>query len=331
MSFSFPNIQPSLEQLEKKLSREFSSYKGIAGELSLYATDGRGKRLRPLLLFLSGNLFGSIGDQHITAAAAIELIHTATLIHDDIIDEAEIRRKKPSLNKAYGPELAVMTGDLVLSHAMGLLVSLPNNRIARQVTQITNEICEGEMLQTFRRFHLGITESEYIEVIEKKTASLFGVSCQIGAELSGADIKASSVLAEFGRSLGIAFQIVDDCLDIVGSEDELGKSLGTDMKKGKLTLPFIRLLNQLHGKEKEELEKGISVPLTPEKIKTVQECLRSKGMVEEAIQSAQTRIEDSIQALKTLSSVSPEALEQFNRITDVIFEPLTDKLSAKIS
>ncbi len=320
-----PLIQPTLDALEKKLTQEFSSYKDIAAELAQYAAGGQGKRLRPILVFLSGKLFGEVDERHITLASAIELIHTATLIHDDIIDEAEIRRKKPSLNHAYGPELAVMTGDLILSHAMGLLVSLPDNKAAQQVTQITNEICEGEMLQTFRRFHLGICEQEYLEVIEKKTASLFGVSCSVGAEFSGADAQSAKVMGEFGRTLGIAFQIVDDCLDIVGSENDLGKSLGTDMKKGKLTLPFIRLLAQLEGSARDELEKSVSVPLTPEKMQALQKELREKGMVEAAIQEATQRVAQSKEALKGLNLNNKEVLDALFEVADQIFVPLQEK------
>lgn len=330
MSINLQLIQSNLDVLEEKLVQEFSSYQDIAAELAQYAAGGQGKRLRPILLFLCGKLFGEVDERHIVAASAIELIHTATLIHDDIIDEAQIRRKKPSLNHAYGPELAVMTGDLVLSHAMGLLVSLTDNRAAQKVTQITNEICEGEMLQTFRRFHLGISEQEYLEVIEKKTASLFGVSCQLGAEFSGADEKATQLVGQFGRTLGIAFQIVDDCLDIVGSENDLGKSLGTDMKKGKLTLPFIRLLSQLNGDAKKELEEMVSAPLDAEKMKKLQALLREKGMVEEAINSAAKRVDQSKQDLKGLKNISPEALDILIAVADQIFIPLQEKFPVQL-
>ncbi len=323
-------IQPHLDCLEEQLSKQFSSYQDIAAELAQYAAGGRGKRLRPILLFLSGKLFGELDERHLFAASAIELIHTATLIHDDIIDEAQIRRKKLSLNKAYGPELAVMTGDLILSHAMGLLLRLPDREAAQKVIQVTNEICEGEMLQTFRRFHLGISEKEYFQVIEKKTASLFDVSCQLGAQFSGADEAAVRLLGRFGRSVGIAFQIVDDCLDIVGSEEDLGKSLGTDMKKGKLTLPFIRLLSQLNGSAKKFLEEKASSPLTPEKMKKLQEILREKGVVEEAVRAALERVEKSKQEIKTLRTIAADPLNALLATTDQIFTPLQEKFSVKI-
>lgn len=321
-------IQSTLDQLEEQLSKEFSTYGELASELALYAAGGQGKRLRPVLHFLSGKLFGELDERHVKAATSIELIHTATLIHDDIIDEAQIRRKKPSLNKAYGPELAVMTGDLILSHAMGILVSLPDNYPAQLITQSTNEICEGEMLQTFRRFHLGISEEEYYEVIEKKTASLFDVSCRLGAQFSGASEEEVKVLGAFGRTIGIAFQIVDDCLDIVGNENDLGKSLGTDMKKGKLTLPFIRLLARLSGEEKKNLEECISPPLTVEKMGELKKVLQLNEAVEEAIQVATGQVEKAKSDLAQLKGLNPEAQKALLELTDAIFAPLKEKKPA---
>lgn len=329
-SLSDPNqlIRPFLDRLEKKIQREFASYENLASELAYYAAGGRGKRLRPALLFLSGKIFGPLDPRHVDAATAIELIHTATLVHDDIIDEAEIRRKKPSLNKAYGHELAVMAGDLILSHAMSLLVSLPTLRPAQIVTRMTNLVCEGEILQTHRRFHLGITEAEYFEVIEKKTATLFDASCQIGAEFSGANPEEAALLARFGRSIGLAFQIIDDCLDIVGEEEDLGKSLGTDMKKGKLTLPFIRLLARLKGAEKQKLEEMMAPPLTPEKMKRIREVLLEKEAVEEAVEEATRRVDQAKQSLRSLATPYPEATEALLSFADTIFTPLREKFPA---
>lgn len=328
MGQSLNLIQSSLDQLEEQLSKEFSTYGDLASELALYAAGGRGKRLRPVLLFLSGKLFGELDGRHVKAATSIELIHTATLIHDDIIDEAQIRRKKPSLNKAYGPELAVMTGDLILSHAMGILVSLPDNLPAQLITQSTNEICEGEMLQTFRRFHLGISEDEYYEVIEKKTATLFDVSSRLGALFSGASEEETKILGTFGRTIGIAFQIVDDCLDIVGNENDLGKSLGTDMKKGKLTLPFIRLLARLSGEEKKNLEECMSPPLTVEKMGELKKVLQLNGAVEEAVQVATDQVKKAKNDLACLKNLKPEAQEKLFELTEAIFEPLKEKKPA---
>lgn len=325
---SLNGIQPALELLEKKIRGEFSSYGNLASEMAHYAANGRGKRLRPTLLFLSGKIFGEIDSRHVDAAAGIELIHTATLVHDDIIDEAEIRRRKPSLNRAYGQELAVMAGDLILSHAMSLLVHLPAPRAARIVTNIAKQVCEGEILQTFRRFHLGISEEEYFEVIEKKTATLFDASCRLGAELSGAAEEEAALLGKFGRSVGLAFQIVDDCLDIVGDENELGKSLGTDMKKGKLTLPFIRLLERLPKNEKKQLEAMMSPPLTPEKMRELQEVLIEKEAVGEAAEVASNHVDQAKNSLKTLKPSDSHALETLLQFADSIFIPLRDKFPA---
>lgn len=326
MRLSLNGIQPALELLEKKIRGEFSAYGNLASEMAHYAAGGRGKRLRPTLLFLSGKLFGEIDSRHVDAAAGIELIHTATLVHDDIIDEAQIRRKKPSLNKAYGQELAVMTGDLILSHAMNLLVHLPTPRAARIVTGVAKRVCEGEILQTFKRFHLGISEEEYFEVIEKKTATLFDASCRLGAELSGAAEEEAALLGEFGLGVGLAFQIVDDCLDIVGDENELGKSLGTDMKKGKLTLPFIRLLARLPKNEKKELEARMAPPLTPEKMRQLQEVLIEKEAVGEAAGAAADLVEKAKNSLKTLKRFDSHALETLIQFADSILIPLREKL-----
>lgn len=238
-----------MKTLEERIKKALSSGSKYVDECVKHATANRGKRIRPLFLFLTGKACGALTDAHIDAAAAIELFHTATLLHDDVIDESSTRRGSPTHNAKFGNETAVIFGDYMLTCALRAASTDELLKCRDLIVEAARNICVGEMDQISNRYNVSLTEKEYIDMIDKKTATLFAVSCRIGAILSGADEIAQKRVYAFGRNAGIAFQIIDDLLDIYGDEKESGKSLRSDLNKGELTLPFIRLLREERGKE----------------------------------------------------------------------------------
>jgi octaprenyl-diphosphate synthase len=238
-------IAAELVEAERIFQSELGSRFPFVQQLVDHCADFHGKRLRPALVLLSGKACGSISAAHSVLAAVVELIHTATLVHDDVLDEAVIRRHAATVNAEWGNETAVLLGDYFFTHAFHLAASLDSTRACRWIGQATNKVCEGEMLQIHHRGNLDLSESDYFTIIEGKTAELTAVSCRLGASYAGAPEPAVAALDRFGRNLGIAFQIADDVLDIWGEERATGKSLGTDLEKQKLTLPVIHLLSEV--------------------------------------------------------------------------------------
>jgi octaprenyl-diphosphate synthase len=206
-----------------------------------YAINGQGKHLRPALVALTANALGKAGDGHVTAAVVIEMVHLATLVHDDVMDEAEIRRGKLTLASNWGNDIAVLFGDCLFAHALKLAASFPTPDICRAVAMATNTVCSGEILQSQHRRDFSFTREKYFKVLEMKTAELFALSCELSAGLSVTGVGRRDSLRQFGLAFGTAYQVYDDCIDLFGSEAVAGKSLGTDLAKGKLTLPVLLL------------------------------------------------------------------------------------------
>lgn len=214
-----------------------------------------GKRLRPALVHLCGQLAGAQGLEQAAAektttelatiGAIMEALHMATLLHDDVLDEASVRRQVPTLNDMMGNQVPVLLGDLLYARAFDLSLSLPTIRAAREISAMTQELCRGEIEQSVFRFDGQPDEERYFRVIRGKTASMFRTSCLLGTVYGGGDAQQAAALADYGTGLGLAFQIIDDCLDVVGDEEIAGKSLGTDLETGKVTLPIIRLAGHL--------------------------------------------------------------------------------------
>lgn len=221
---------------------ELESDQAFINDLSAHVGNFHGKFVRPALLLLCGRVCGELQRAHHVLAAVVEMVHIATLVHDDVLDEADTRRRADTVNRLVGNERAVLMGDYLISHAYHLCSSLESPAAARLIAHTTNTVCEGEMMQVANRGNWALSEDEYLEMIRRKTASLIGASCLLGARYAGADEAVEQRLHRFGVSLGIAFQIVDDLLDITGDETVVGKSLGRDVDKGKLTLPLIHFL-----------------------------------------------------------------------------------------
>jgi octaprenyl-diphosphate synthase len=237
-------LEPFLQAVSKRMGEQINAFEADLASYAEYALTAQGKQLRPALVGLSANATGKIQDAHVTVAVIIEMVHLATLVHDDVMDEATIRRGRPTLAANWGNEISVLLGDCLFARALELAASFPTTEVCRAVSSATNTVCAGEILQTQRRGNLHCTRAEYLKVLAMKTGELFALACDLGACLSGAPAQQREALRSYGLALGTAYQIYDDCLDVFGSEGTAGKSLGTDLVKGKVTLPLLVLLER---------------------------------------------------------------------------------------
>jgi octaprenyl-diphosphate synthase len=235
-------IARDLEEVERQLSRTLANSKpGVSGLLE-HLTAYRGKRLRPTLLLLTAHACGSVVPAHYILAAVVEMIHAATLVHDDVLDGATLRRHLPTVNALWGNQTSILLGDYLFTHAFHLTSTLGDAGACRLIGEATNRVCEGELHQSCQRGNLELTEKEYFDIVDGKTAALTACCCRLGAIFAGQPKDVVERLTAFGRGLGIAFQIADDLLDFLGEESTTGKSLGTDADQQKLTLPLVHLL-----------------------------------------------------------------------------------------
>ena len=247
-------VEPFLEAVHARLARQVNEFDPALIPYAEYALNSSGKHLRPALVALSANALGEANDAHITVAAIIEMVHLATLVHDDIMDESAIRRGRPTLAANWGNEIAVLFGDCLFAQALKLAASFPTPEVCRAVATATNTVCSGEILQTQHRRDFDFSGSEYFRVLEMKTAELFALSCELAAYLSDATVSQRAAFRQFGLAFGTAYQVYDDCVDLFGSETVAGKSLGTDLAKGKLTLPVLLLWERANAADRLRLE-----------------------------------------------------------------------------
>jgi octaprenyl-diphosphate synthase len=238
----YESITQDLTRICQIIDDELFSDLAVVNDLCEQAQGYRGKMLRPALLLLSGQACGSATDEHLTLGAVLEIVHMATLVHDDVLDEADLRRRRPTINRLQGNEAAVLFGDYLISHAFHLCSTI-DTFACRQIGAATNTVCEGELQQVHHRGDFKLTSDQYVEIIGRKTATLTGVACLLGAKYAGASESVVSEFQQYGLEVGMAFQITDDVLDIVGSQDQMGKTLGRDLDERKLTLPIIHGLN----------------------------------------------------------------------------------------
>jgi octaprenyl-diphosphate synthase len=232
-------VEPFLEAVGRRLAKQVEAFDPDIARYANYALNGQGKHLRAALVALTAKALGKVNDAHVTAAVIIEMVHLATLVHDDVIDEADIRRGRPTLAANWSNEIAVLFGDCLFAHALKLAASFPTPEVCRAVATATNTVCSGEILQIQHRRDFHFTREKYFKVLEMKTAELFALSCELSAGLSGLSAEDRQALRRFGLAFGTAYQVYDDCVDLFGSEAAAGKSLGTDVAKGKLTLPVL--------------------------------------------------------------------------------------------
>jgi len=209
-----------------------------------YIVGSGGKRLRPLLCLLIAKLFHYSGDRHISMAVVVEFIHTASLLHDDVVDSSDQRRGNPSANGVWGNQASVLVGDYLFSRGFQMMVADGDMAMLALMSNVTNALAEGEVLQLSRTFHLAMTEAECLEVIERKTAVLFAAAAEVGAHVSEQDAAMIKKMSEYGMCLGVAFQLMDDALDYLAEAEEAGKPVGHDLEEGKITLPLIHAMHQ---------------------------------------------------------------------------------------
>jgi octaprenyl-diphosphate synthase len=257
-----------MHQLRATVAREFELVNQLIVEqlhsdvdmvenVGHYIVDAGGKRLRPLLVLLSAAAVGPCSQAHITFAAVIEFIHTATLLHDDVVDLSSLRRGRPTANAEFGNAPSVLVGDFLYTRAFQLMVRLGDMDILTDMAETTNTIAEGEVLQLVRAGDDNVSEAQYLDVITRKTAILFAAACYGAATLSGEDMRTRQLLREFGLNLGIAFQMIDDVLDYDGNPETMGKNVGDDLMEGKVTLPLIHTLREGTAAEQDLVRRAI--------------------------------------------------------------------------
>ena len=238
-----------MEAVNKVIRERLHSEVTLVNQIAEYIISAGGKRIRPVLVLLVANAYGYKGTAHHELAAVVEFIHTATLLHDDVVDESSMRRGRQTANALFGNAASVLVGDFLYSRSFQMMVGLNNMRVMQILSDATNVIAEGEVLQLLNMHDPDVTQDSYLKVIRSKTAKLFEAAAQLGALISGASDSDIDAAGEYGRSLGTAFQLIDDVLDYAGDAAEIGKNLGDDLREGKPTLPLIWLME--HGTQEQ--------------------------------------------------------------------------------
>jgi octaprenyl-diphosphate synthase len=292
-------IAEELAESERIFQAELGSRFSFVKRLVDHCSHFQGKRLRPALVLLSGRASGALCHAHCVLAAVVEMIHTATLVHDDVLDEAVIRRHAATVNAEWGNETAVLLGDFLFTHAFHLAATLESTYACRWIGRATNKVCEGEMQQIHHRGNFDLDEQDYFTIIEGKTAELTAVSCHVGAVYADALESSVAALDRYGREIGIAFQIADDVLDILGEERVAGKSLGTDLQKQKLTLPVIRLLKVADSTAASAVRR-ILTEANPNQREQLLPYLEESGALDYAWYQAKQHVKQALDALDCL-------------------------------
>ncbi|MEM7455393.1 MAG: polyprenyl synthetase family protein [Planctomycetota bacterium] len=285
-------VAGSLKQVESILLDELSGDTPWVDELLAHSRIVGGKRMRPVFLLLCGACCGTLGDQHLQMAAALEMIHTASLIHDDVLDNAQTRRHGPTANSKWDNRISVLLGDYLFTHSFHVASRTGSPEALRMLAESSNRVCAGEMRQNAHVGNFEITEEQYLEIVSDKTAELVAGGCGLGALLSDADQETVDSFESFGRDLGIAFQIIDDVLDLVGTSDKVGKTLGTDIANHKPTLPVIHALASMEGVQRD----GLLSLLTTDnpQIEQIVSILNEAGSIEYAREIARKHAERAI-------------------------------------
>ncbi len=308
--FPFELVRPELERVEIAIRHQVRQFDPAVEPYVSYICNTSGKRIRPALAILVGGAAGGVTEEHLKIGVILELIHMATLVHDDIMDGANTRRMVPTANAKWGNALSVLLGDVLFSHSLTIATDFNSIDICRKVGNAAREVCQGEIIQTQRRFDLTFTKADYFRVIEMKTGALFAAATGLAANLSGLDAETEARLHSYGMKLGTAYQIYDDCLDLVGSEEIVGKTLRTDLIKGKLTLPILNLLETASEAQRMKLNKRI-LDQEPLDLPVLLGIAEYEGAIESAVDTALNLLADSREDLAPLGkSIHSDALVQ---------------------
>lgn len=285
-------IGNDLRAVEEQFRKDLASDVPLIRKVGEYVLSSGGKRIRPAMLLLAARLCNYTGDQAIPLASVIEFIHTATLLHDDVVDSATLRRGQASANTLWGNEASVLIGDFLFSKSFSLMVGVGSLDVLRIMSQATTVIAEGEVMQLLYTGDLDLTEEKYISVVRAKTAVLLSAACQCGAILGKAPAEQEQALAEFGMELGIAFQLMDDLLDYTASEADFGKSIGHDLEEGKMTLPLIHTLRHCSADERARIAAIIEQDeLSTREFAWVTELVQRQGGIDYTIERARSCVE----------------------------------------
>jgi octaprenyl-diphosphate synthase len=299
-------VEPFLHAVTQRLTRQTRDFDPQIVPYAEHALNNGGKHLRPTLVALAAGCFGKPNESHVTAAVIIEMVHLATLVHDDVMDEAQIRRGSPTVAAKWGNEIAVLFGDCLFAQALKLASEFPTTEICRAVALATNTVCSGEILQTQQRRNFAAARKDYFRVIEMKTGELFTLSCDLAAFLSGAKPEQRAALREFGAAVGTAYQIYDDCVDLFGTEAEAGKSLGTDLAKGKLTWPVLLAWERANATDRARLENLIKT-WQPENLSAVNGLLARYETFGPSVGEIERYLEMARRALRVLPASPGQA------------------------
>ena len=292
-------IADDMREVDAVIAQRLDSGVPLVGQVSHYIISAGGKRLRPALLLLTCGALGFRGEQRFNLAAVVEFIHTATLLHDDVVDDSALRRGNATANETFGNPASVLVGDFLYSRAFQMMVDAQDMRIMQVLADATNVIAEGEVMQLMNMHNAGLDETGYLQVIRSKTAKLFEASARVGAILAGADSAQEETCAEYGQALGTAFQVIDDVLDYAGDAAVMGKSLGDDLREGKATLPLIAAM-QRGTSEQRDLVRSAIENGTVSRLDDVIAIVRQTGALEVSRLAATREAERAMAAARRL-------------------------------
>ncbi len=317
----FQRIAPHMVALDGFMRQQVGQFEPEIRDMAAYCLDTSGKRLRPAMVFICGwRGEGVVAEELVRAAGVVEMVHLATLVHDDIMDRAEIRRNRRTAARQFGPDAAVLLGDALFSQALHIASQFPTTEVCRLVSESTRRVCSGEIMQTLRRRDINISLDEYRRMIDLKTAELFRVSCFLGASLSGQAPGFAQSADQFGHHLGIAYQIYDDLVDFLGEEQQIGKTLGTDLATGKLTLPLMLLLEKVTAEERAAIVSAFRSGQSPG-LAASRQRMHELGVVAGVFQA----IDDEL-------AVATGALEPYGALAPVpLMRQLATMLQAKVA
>jgi len=286
-------------EVDKVIASRLASDVPLVGEVSRYIISAGGKRLRPVLLLLTCGALGFTAPQRHNLAAVVEFIHTATLLHDDVVDESTLRRGRATANESFGNPASVLVGDFLYSRAFQMMVETNNMRVMAILADATNVIAEGEVQQLMNMHDADLDEFAYLRVIRSKTAKLFEASARLGAVLAGSTAEIEDACATYGQALGTAFQVIDDVLDYAGDAGELGKNLGDDLREGKVTLPLIVAMQRGDARQRELIRSAIQTGAV-EALPAIMDIVRKTGALEATLLAAQAEAQRAVDAARLL-------------------------------
>ncbi len=313
----YRSLGTELLRVDAEISDAMKADRPEVSAMTSHVARYSGKKLRPALVLLIARSLGGPSPRHYRLGAIVELIHLATLVHDDVIDEAGMRRRDSTVNARWSNFDAVLLGDVIFARAINLLARLGDFRCLELLTKAVSTLCEGEILQNRHRQSTDVDEALYYRIIQDKTAALYSAGCELAAHIAGASPDVASACGLYGMELGTAFQITDDCLDLIGDEAVVGKSLGTDLRNGKMTLPILMLLANATGAERERAMRVISGGATEaDDLAFMRRTLTRTGSIEAALTRARQHATKAVTAVRR--SLPAGSITEFEAIADFV-------------